>query len=60
MFAEAIEQITDAESANEICENIKNADHIFDSKLKASYLMKKQCESLGLKFDIKNKKYVAA
>lgn len=56
---DSIEQITDADSANEIMSGILSMDHIFDSKLQASQMLDKKCKALGLKFDRNLKKYAA-
>lgn len=56
---DSIEQITDADSANEVMSGILDMQHIFDSKLQASQLLDKKCKALGLKFDRNTKKYAA-
>lgn len=56
---DSIEQITDADSANEVMAGILEMQHIFDSKLQASQLLDKKCKALGLKFDRNTKKYAA-
>ena len=56
---DSIEQITDADSANEVMSGILDMQHIFDSKLQASQLLDKKCKALGVKFDRNTKKYAA-
>lgn len=56
---DSIEQITDADSANEVMSGILDMQHIFDSKLQASQLLDKKCKALGLRFDRNTKKYAA-
>lgn len=43
--------IEDPETANQVVENIKKFNHIWDSKLRASYLVLDKCKHLGLKFN---------
>lgn len=51
-----VEDIVDADSANEVCESIKKMGHIWDSKLRGSILVDKKAKKLGLIFN-KEKKY---
>lgn len=57
---DAIEQVTDAPSANEVKDLIMNFDHIFDSKIKAGMMLNAKCSSLGLKYNKLTKIYEAA
>lgn len=45
---DGVEQITDAQGANEFCENIKNFHHIGSSLMKAKELFRKKVNELGL------------
>lgn len=53
----SVDMIEDAESANEIMEKVLELSHIWDSKLKASHMVAKKCESLNLKFNKATKSY---
>jgi hypothetical protein len=55
---EKVDYVEDAESANEIIEWAKNYDnHIWDSKLQISRMVKNRAKELGLVFNKKAKKY---
>lgn len=53
----AIENITDAKSANEFAKSIAEAEIIWDSKVRARELFKGKVESLKLKWNAKSKTY---
>ena len=57
---EAIEQVVDAPTANEVKDLIMNFEHIFDSKIKAGMMLNAKCSSLGLKYNKLTKVYEAA
>lgn len=53
----AIENITDAKSANEFAKAISNAEIIWDSKVRAREMFKAKVEKLNLKWNAKSKTY---
>lgn len=53
----AIENITDAKSANEFAKSIAEAEIIWDSKVRARELFKAKVEQLKLKWNAKSKTY---
>ena len=53
----AIENITDAKSANEFAKSIAEAEIIWDSKVRARELFKGKVEQLKLKWNAKSKTY---
>lgn len=57
---ENIEQITDAPMANDFVSRIGAWEHVGNSKVAASKLLKKKTEQLGLVFNKENKKYEPA
>ena len=57
VIKENIDSINDADTANEILENVKNFNHIWDSKLRGSMMINEKCKSIGLKFNKLTKKY---
>lgn len=56
----AIEQITDAKSANEFAKAIASAEVIWDSKVRARELFKAKVDELKLKWNAKDKTYEPA
>ncbi len=59
-IAVAIEQITDAKSANEFAKAIASAEVIWDSKVRARELFKAKVDELKLKWNAKDKTYEPA
>lgn len=56
----AIEQITDAKSANEFAKAVASAEVIWDSKVRARELFKAKVDELNLKWNAKDKTYEPA
>lgn len=57
---DAVEQVTDVDTANEVKDLVGKLDHIFDSKIKAGMMLNAKCAALGLKFNKLSKVYEAA
>lgn len=48
---DAVEQVTDTQSANSVREALDTMTHIFDSKVRAGMMLNEKCKRLGLKFN---------
>lgn len=59
-FNERIGAVENADGANDFVAFVTSVNHIWDSKVKASYMLKEKCDSLGLKYNKVSKKYEAA
>ena len=57
---DAVEQVTDTQSANSVREALDTMTHIFDSKVRAGMMLNEKCKQLGLKFNKLSKKYEPA
>lgn len=56
----AIECVVDADTANDVAEKLKTMEHVGNSKLYASRLLRDKAKDLGLTFDKEGGRYVAA
>lgn len=57
---DAVEQVTDTQSANSVREALDTMTHIFDSKVRAGMMLNEKCKRLGLKFNKLSKRYEPA
>jgi len=57
VITSTVDDITDAESANDFMNGVASYDHVGDSKTQAARALKKKAESLGLTFDRENTCY---
>lgn len=58
---DAVEQVTDVQSANEVRDAIIDGmNHIFDSKVRAGMMLNERCNKIGLKWNKISKKYESA
>ena len=57
---ENVDAIEDAETANQVTANVLGFQHIWDSKIRAGWLISEKCQKLGLKFNKITKKYEQA
>ena len=56
-----VEMVTDADTANQVLDDLNTMKgHIFDSKLRGRILLNDRCKQLGLKANVKTKRYEAA
>ena len=60
IIKEKVECIADAITANQIAEEVKSFNHIWDSKLRGGMLINEKCKSIGLKFNKLTKQYEQA
>ena len=55
-----VEMVADADTANQVLDDLNTMQHIFDSKLRGRYMLNDRCKALGLKANVKTKRYEAA
>lgn len=55
-----VEMVTDADTANQVLDDLNTMQHIFDSKLRGRILLNDRCKKLGMKANVKTKRYEAA
>lgn len=55
-----VDMVTDADTANRVLDDLNTMQHIFDSKLRGRILLNERCKQLGLKSNVKAKRYEAA